>query len=210
MVLKVPNCVNIGYDAMSVSYNPEKRTVLALYHGVEDWGRLLKLLKRKRHLCFHPMFIPAALFSCHRYNLERYRGVVDRNIFDTEHQIGYAIPGRLEYARGKTSNRESSNAPKADYESTVRRLHSYQTELATMANVARFSKDCGNTLIGTIQELESYAPFGDNQQFHSNSKEILHEIDFSKSLTHTLLSQIQSLKERVQSQINLVSGGELK
>ncbi len=208
MVLKVPNCVNIGYDALSLSYNPEERTVMALYHGVEDWDRLLRLLKSKLHLCFHPMFIPTALFSCHRYHLGRYRGVVDANIYRTEHQIGYAIPGHLEQVRPEASN-ERLDVLEVDYESIVRRLHSYQTELATMANVGRFSKDCGDSLIQMIRELEIYSPFKDDERFHSSGEEILHGIEFSRSLTFTLLSQTQSLKERVQSQTNLVSSAKL-
>jgi hypothetical protein len=180
---------------------------MALYHGVQNWDRLLEFLETKAHLCFHPVFIPTALLSCHRYHLSRYRDVLDANIFKTERHIGYAVPGRLEQIRSDPS-KTPSEAQELDYESIVRRLHSYQTELATMASVARFGQDCGDFLIRTVEESGSYSPFNDDETFHSSGEEILHEIELSRSLVRTLLSQNQSLKDRVQSQTNLVRSAE--
>lgn len=203
MLLKVPRCVNIGYNALSLSYSPNERKFVALYHEVRDWNRLLTLLKRKVQLCFYPMFLPAALFSCYRFSLQRYRDVIDSHVYDTEHSLGYAIPGPLErYDAMITAKRWDTS--KVDYESIVRRLNSSQTELATMGTVARFSKDCGDSLIHMIHELELYTLFGEDESFHKTREDILHEVEFSRTLTTSLLSQIQSLKERVQSEINLV------
>jgi hypothetical protein len=208
MVLKVPNCINIGYDAIFLSYSPEERTIFAFYHRIEDWGRLLNLLENKNHLCFHPIFLPTALFSCHRYHLGQYRNIVDTNVLETEHQIGYAIPGRLEEVH-LAPPQESLDLPEMDYEIIVRRLHSYQTELATMANVARFSRDCGDSLMEMMEDFERCSTYEDEERWHESGEEIVHEIEFSRSLTRTLLSQVQSLKERVQSQVNLVSASDL-
>jgi hypothetical protein len=208
MVLKVPNCINIGYDAMSLSYDSKKRAITALYHGVQDWDRLLSFLQKKVYHCLHPLFIPTALFSCHRYHLSHYRDVIDEKICGTEHQIGYAVPGRLEESELDPSNK-GYEPQELNYESIVRRLHSYQTELATIANVARFGQDCGDFLMQTLQELETYSPFSDDEKFYSSGEEILHEVELSRSLVRTLLSQNQALKERVQSQTNLVSNADL-
>jgi hypothetical protein len=198
--------VNIGYDAISLSFDPESCSTRALLHGTrfEDWKSVTELLRSSSSSCSHPMLLPTTIFHIHRLNMERYRSKIDRNVFDTELDIGYAVPGRLTDRFALPQN-NPPDAQNLDFENIVKRLHSCQTELISSGHVARFSKDCGEFLIKTIQELNDLSPRTFKDDLDEKGERLLYEIEFSRNACICILSQSQALKERVQSHINLVS-----
>jgi hypothetical protein len=148
------------------------------------------------------MFFPVAIYCSHQAQISQYRSIIDDNIHDLEREIGYAVPGRLEYR--SQGPEQGQRRPPKDYENAVRRLQSYQTELATIGHIARFSQSCGESLVQSIEQLGNDALFRNTISLHAAGENILHRVDFSRGLTVSLLSQCQALKERVQSQSNLV------
>lgn len=133
--------------------------------------------------------------------MHRYRARIDQNVHESEQEIGYAIPGRLQQA----SANKSRNKQYLDFEDITKRLHSYQTELTAIGHVARFSKVCGEFLLKTFQELNDIPLANYEHDFHKTGEPLLHHIEYYTNSCISLLSQSQSLKERVQSHINLVS-----
>ncbi|KAF2734183.1 hypothetical protein EJ04DRAFT_493933 [Polyplosphaeria fusca] len=202
ILVKFPNSVNIGYDAVSVCYNANQKAVTVLYHGLKDEEAVFAALKTNGPLCFHPMFFLVAVYCLHQAQLSRYRTVVDGNIYQLEEEIGYAVPGRLERRDQKPVQRQDGQL--IDYGTVVRRLQSFQTELASIGHVARFSKECGNFLLQSIEQLSNDTLTDSTPSFHEAREYILHKVEFSRGLTTSLLSQCQALKERVQSQSTLI------
>lgn len=136
--------------------------------------------------------------------MEDYRSEIDRHVLDTEHQIGYALPGVLDH-RSVRHLACSFDARKLDLDDVVRRLHSYQTELIILCRVADFGKDLGNFLQNTAQELQDPLSVSANGHFSHYGDGLMHQIDFSTNACGHLMFQGLTLKERVQSHINLVS-----
>ncbi|KAF7507242.1 hypothetical protein GJ744_010800 [Endocarpon pusillum] len=201
LVLKVPNCINIGYHAISLSFDPKACITRAFLHGIRfsEWERLKTDFRSLPLSYAHPMLLPVLLFNAHQVNMHRYRARIDQKVYESSKEIGYGIPGRLQEA----SANKSRNKQYLDFEDITKRLHSYQTELATIGHVARFSKVCGEFLLKTLQELNGIPLTSCEHEFHKAGEPLLHRSEYYTNSCINLLSQSQGLKERVQSHINL-------
>jgi hypothetical protein len=170
---------------------------------MENWDRITDFVRSSLPLCSHPFLVPAVLFHQHLENTERYRAIIDYNLFQMEREIGYAIPGLL---TGKLASPQMRAAPRQDLhlEAVVKRLHSINTELISLGHVARFRIECSRFIMKTIQELNDKSTGTSNNVLLEQGERILKQIEYQKNASSCLLSQGQNLKERVQSHINLV------
>jgi hypothetical protein len=170
---------------------------------MENWDRITDFVRSSLPLCSHPFFVPAVLFDQHLRNAENYRARIDDNLFHMEREIGYAIPGRLTEELASPPVRIAPTQD-LDLEGAVRRLHSINTELITVGHVARFRVECSGFLMKTVQEFNHRSTGTHNDVLLEQGERILKQIDYQKNASSCLLSQGQSLKERVQSHITLV------
>jgi hypothetical protein len=204
LVMKVPNKIRTGYHALSLSYDHHFRKVTAMVHGMreDEWMQIVAMLRDFIHLCFHPIFLPSLVFIVYQRSCEMHRAALDESIFTTERETGYGVPGRMLDQRYKWGVEFGADQV-FDFESLLRRLHSYQTELITLANVLRFSDDLGAFLAKNASEIGRSSSTDD--KIASECQEILHLLELPRSQIRTAQSQVQSLAERVQSQTTLVS-----
>ncbi|KAF2279362.1 uncharacterized protein EI97DRAFT_430442 [Westerdykella ornata] len=203
LVFKVGNSINIGYDAMSMTYNMKRRTTRAFLHGFldHDSQSLIEYLKTcKDKLRFEsPFLLPCRIYRKHRAKSEAYRVSIDDNLQRAEVEIGYAIPGVLDGTADPISLLRSGNI---EFERINRRLTSCSTELCTVLHTGAFGKELGIFLRNTAQELGSklYSPDNDGL---SHNQTLVQEIEFTTNLYSSLLSQASNLRTRVENHIQL-------
>ncbi|KAK8043818.1 hypothetical protein PG994_012656, partial [Apiospora phragmitis] len=198
LVLKVPNKISIGYDAVSLAYNLSTKSVTALVHGLlpAHWDTLVALLSNSLHLCRHPLLLPTLIFLTHRERIEKYRHDIDRSVVDLEKETGFGVAGFLRGSRFQN--------PDLDLESALVRLQSQQTELANLAVVLRFSAKWADFLLNSITRLGQAALVCDQDLILQLEDEMLHLLELPRNQVQTSLSQTQALRERGQSQASLI------
>ncbi|KAK4182334.1 hypothetical protein QBC35DRAFT_510183 [Podospora australis] len=246
LVMKVPNKVHVGFDALSLSHDSCSRTVSAMVHGMDehDWPDLLKQVTENPHLALLPTFLPSVLFAIHHLRVLQYRAFLDDKIFTTEIQTGYGIAGRapaelelLEefqppprisptvtgHSRDRATRSKSwmyrlkqrdqpqaaffphsyQPVPHRDFETYLKRLHLFHPELACLSVVMRFCQEYGQFLVKlTTEQMERVSAADSKMAMHY--EEVLHLLQLPCSQSFTALSQLQSLKDRVQSQTTLI------
>jgi len=206
LLIKTPNCVNIGHDAISLSYNPETRLTTVLYQGLRRPTSIFSTVIANGALIHHPLSFCMIVYCTHQRYLARYRSMVDLRLFRTEKEIGYAVPGRLSQLDG--SHDVPLRYKEMDSKTWMKRLQFYQTELAAIGHVARFSRDCGAFLSDAMPEIRSQLP--DPKAVFRAEEMIMEEMQMAQSLTQSLLSQRTALEERVKSQTSLVRSAAMR
>ncbi|KAH6655913.1 hypothetical protein BKA67DRAFT_562158 [Truncatella angustata] len=201
IIVKVANKMTIGYQALSLVFDFSKLTIKALIHGAlpAQWDSFINLLCDSLHLCHHPLLLPTVLFVSHRLEIDHYRKRIDDSILQMERETGFGVAGILTTDQDRTFAQQSFSL-----ESALVQLQSQQTELATLANVSRFSDRFSDFLFNSISRLNQTLRTSDHHHILELEDEIFHMLELPRSQAKSALSQIQSLKERVQSQTSLI------
>jgi hypothetical protein len=215
LLFKVPSSKPTGLDSVSITKNSANGCIYVLYYGLKDEDGLFSALQGGLERCLHPLFFVGALYCSHQRHIERYRKTVDDALLTIERGTKFGCPGMLmghhvplgQYYLDEKLDKEP------DYKQVVERLSYCQTEIAIIGHVARFSETAGIWLVKILEEIKDeerkMAENGDTEHDGDKpswemTKKTLHEVEFSKCRAMTLLSQLQHLRDRVQSQTTLV------
>jgi hypothetical protein len=211
----VPSSKSTGLDSVSITKNSANGCIYVLYYALKDGDGLFSALQVRLERCLHPLFFVVALYCSHQRHVERYRKAVDDALLIIERGTRIGCPGMLmghHVPLGQHYLDEKLDK-ELDYKQIVERLSYCQTEIAVVGHVARFSETAGNWLVKILEEIKDeerkMAENGDTERDSDQpswemTKKILYEVEFSKCRAMTLLSQLQHLKDRVQSQTTLV------
>ncbi|KAI0168631.1 hypothetical protein BJ166DRAFT_261172 [Pestalotiopsis sp. NC0098] len=201
IIIKVANKITIGYDALSLVFDLKTMSIRAMIHGLmpPQWSELLGQLCNAPHLCCHPMFLPVLVFVNHRRHIERYRAHIDKSIHELEQETGFGASGFLVTAYNAGSARRDFVI-----ESALVRLQSQQTELATLASVSRYSERLADFLVDAMTKLDGTLRLPEHAPMIEAEDEVVHLLELARSQAQSVASVVQALKERVQSQTNLI------
>lgn len=221
LLLKVANSRSTGFDCVSVTCDPSRRTTYVLYHHLKDEASVFATLLSTPERCIDLHFFVAALYRSHHQHIESHRNIIDDAIQGIERQTGFGNPGRLMGFERRASLDEYPVL--VDPKSPIQRLSYCQTDLAIIGHVARCCLDCGEWLVRVIDErlLSDQTPHhgregrngselhGRDQQSSENLRAvrlmIRQDVEYMRRRTVMLLSQVQQMRERTQSQTNFVS-----
>ena len=221
LLLKVADSRSTGFDCVSVTCDPSRRAIYALYHHLEDDASVFATLRSTPERCMDPYFFVAALYRSHHQHIETHRNTIDDAIQGIERQTGFGNPGRLP-GSGRRPSRDEYPAL-ADPKRVNQQLSYCHTDVAALGHVARCCLDCGEWLIQAIDEealieppphsrrgrFNTSGPDPSDQQFVESSRAvrsmIRQDVEYVRRRTAMLLSQVQAIKERVESQTGYVS-----
>jgi hypothetical protein len=220
LVMKVANSRTTGFDCVSVTCDPSRRTTYVLYHHLSDEDAVFNTLLSTPGRCIDPHFYVAALYRSHHQHIEVFRNTIDCTILGIESQTGFGNPGRLD--RGRRPSMDEYPALD-DPKRTIQELGYCQTDIAIIGHVGRCCLDCGEWLVQAIdaslldeqpsheggKQSSSSSSQHRDQQFSDYSKAIQRmvrqDVEYVRRQTLMLLSQVQQMSDRTQSQTSYVS-----
>lgn len=199
-IMKAPNKKAIGYSAMTLSYHFPSQRIRIVYHGGEraSWEKLIDLVYSLPELLDHPLLLLALAFVAHEHRTRLYRDKIDDQLWQVERDTGYGVAGTLTGPSSRLTKRQF------DIESALVRLQSCQTELASVSHVLRYNEDYGQFLVESIEKLDGIYQANGQDELDLSYEKLIHLLELPRNQTHVALSQVQSLKERAQSQTSLV------
>lgn len=217
LLLKVANSRSTGFDCVSVAWNPSHRTTYVLYHHLTDEDSIFATLLSASERCLDPHFFILALYRSHHQHIETHRNTIDDTIQAIERTTGFGNPGRLMGRRAS----QDGYPDRFDPRKTIKRLSYCQTDIAIIEHVARCCSESGGWLVRVIDEWLQGEPCWQNgentranhHQWHQQLSENLKAIrlmsrqdaDYIWRRSEMLLSQVQQMKDRIQSQTTFVS-----
>jgi hypothetical protein len=217
LLLKVANSRSTGFDFVSVACDPSRRTTYVLYHHLADEDSIFATLLSAPKRCIDPHFFIVSLYRSHHQHIETHRNTIDDAIQAIERATGFGNPGRL---MGRRASMDEYLAL-VDLRKTIKQLSYCQTDIAIIQHVARCCLECGEWLVEIIDErLQSEQPLPDDKnpitdhhQSHQPLSEYLkgmrlmsrQDAKYIQRRTVMLLSQVQQMRDRVQSQTTFVS-----
>lgn len=220
LVMKVANSRTTGFDCVSVTCDPSRRMTYVLYHHLFDEDAVFNNLLSTPERCIDPHFYVSALYRSHHQHIEVYRSTIDCSIQAIERQTGFGNPGRLD--RGRRPSIDEYPALD-DPKRTIQELGYCQTDIAIIGHLGRCCLDCGEWLVQAIDaslldeqtsheggnQNTSSSPQTQNQQFLEYStaikRMVRQDVEYVRRRTAMLLSQVQQMSDRTQSQISYVS-----
>jgi hypothetical protein len=223
LLLKVANSRSTGFDCVSVTCDYLRRTTFALYHHLEDEASVFASLLSTPERCIEPIFFVAVLHRSHHQQIETHRNCIDDAVQDIERQTGFGNPGRLMGFGSKRRASLDEHPVLADARSTIQQLSDCQTDLAIIGHVARACLDCGEGVVCAIDESLAdkpprhgeQDPFDGFEQFQLDQRSsenlrairlmIRQDVEYMRRRTKMLLSQMQAIRERAESQTSFVS-----
>lgn len=163
---------------------------------LDDFLQRLRLRRKETHQC--PLSVLAILFEGYGYTSEEWRRKLDGDVVS------------LEVRTGMTSLDTSHRGYAlhiSEYERMIRDLHACNTNLIFLADVLNFEVEFGSFCGRLFDLLEELRERTGNEKFHTAQAkdEFRQHLAYCMNSSRFRQNQIQALKMRVQSQINLVS-----
>ncbi|KAJ5160604.1 uncharacterized protein N7482_007608 [Penicillium canariense] len=93
LVMKVANSCTTGFDCVSVSRAPSRRTTSVLYHHLFDEDAVFTTLLSTPERCINFHFFIAALYRSHHQHIEIYRNTIDDKIAERATNGLWKTPG---------------------------------------------------------------------------------------------------------------------
>jgi hypothetical protein len=206
---------------VSLTCDPFRRTTYVLYHHLEDETSVFATLLSTPERCIDPHFFVEALYRSHHQHIEIHRNTIDDAILSIERRTGFGHPGKLSNVERHASPNEYSVG--TDPKTIIQQLSYCQTDLAIIGHVARCSLDCGEWLVQVIDErlLSEQPPHYRRERCNGSEKQqrdqrsddslravrlmVRQDVEYIRKRTVMLLSQVQGMKDRAQSQTTFVS-----
>ncbi|KAJ5472349.1 hypothetical protein N7530_006350 [Penicillium desertorum] len=217
LVMKVASSRTTGFDCVSVTCDPSRRTTYVLYHHLFDEDAVFTTLLSTPERCVNSYFFVAALYRSHHQQIELYRNTIDHTIQGIEQKTGFGNPGRLHHERRPSLD---EYAALDDPKRTIQQLGYCQTDLAIVGHLGRCCLDCGEWLVQAINERlleeQNYQgkqnsnsnPKQRDKQFSEHLKDVLQivrqDVEYMRRRTVMLLSQVQQMSDRTQSQTSFM------
>jgi hypothetical protein len=219
IVMKVAASRSIGIDGVSISHDRSSQITNVLYHRLQDEKGIFKALQDSPERCRQPAFFATVLYRCHQRRVEIYRQQVNEEITRIEHLTKFGGPGHLFDQRHKSNGFDQE----IESDSAIKKLSYIQTELAVIGHVGRSSLELGQWLVDLVKkdrvdyrsrkQVAAQDISGLNQQSNNDLNEnamadnmtrSIDETEYVKRRATTVLSQLQTTKDRVDSQTNFV------
>ncbi|CAI7569719.1 unnamed protein product [Penicillium glandicola] len=216
-LLKVANSRSTGFDCVSVTCNPSRRTTYVLYQHLRDEESIFATITSAPERAVDPLFFVAAVYRSHHQQIETYRNTIDDAILKIERQTGLGVPANLNGRRPSLDEEPRHFSSKG----TIQKLSHCQSDVAIIKHVARCCLECGDWLVQLFDEIllrgdhggDSSADHGEDDLAPApaladslRSARVMNrdEVEYMRRRSKMLLSQIQQISERAQSQTNFL------
>lgn len=167
----------------------------------ENIPRIMEKCEQHRKASLRsPLTILALLYEEYGINVEDRRKSLDREVVRIEQ-----ITGMTSLAIAWTG--QGHDAEDMEYDKLIRDLHACNTNLVFLGSLIHFEIEFGEFIYKLFDIFEDARKRAGKSVFHKpqTKDEILTRLAFLLKLSHFRQQQTQALRERIQSQTNLVS-----
>ncbi|KAL4911171.1 hypothetical protein BDW74DRAFT_172635 [Aspergillus multicolor] len=215
LLMKVANSRTTGFDCVSLTVDPTRRTIYVVYHHLQDEDSVFATLLADLDKCLDPFFFVATLYRSHHFAIESYRNRIDDTIQGIERQTGFGNPGRLLRGRRPSMDMDSYSVLH-NPRSIIQQLGYCQTDLAIIGHVARCCLECREWLLQAIDEHKLVGNEDRMENSNVNAKDglaevlksvrmaIREDVEYTRRRTAMLLSQVQQISDRAQNQTSFM------
>ncbi|KAK4198305.1 hypothetical protein QBC40DRAFT_230273 [Triangularia verruculosa] len=223
LLFKVASSASIGFDCVSLTHDTSCRTTYVLYHHLSDEDSVFATLLATPERCIDPHFFVSALYQSHHQHLEVHTHTIDETVLGIERMTNFGRPGRLVSSaqRMRLVGPERRVSPHRhpvleDPKKIIRQLSYCQTDLAVMGHAGRSALDCGQWLVQAIDnrlQPSKMKQLGDNPTLQEETflkslraarMTIRDDVEYTRRRIAMLLSQVEQMKDRTQSQTNFM------
>lgn len=231
LLLKVANSRSTGFDCVSITRDLACRTTYVLYHHLSDEASVFTNLLATPERCIDHHFFAAALYRSHHQHVETHRSTIDETILGIERGTNVGRTGKLISPwRRQSVDGEYPALAGVDPKKTILQLSYCQTDLAIIGHVARCCLECGEGIVRAVdeslrsgQELKTQQDGGGpahdspleqrdkalSMALRAAQMAVRDEVEYTRRRIAMLLSQVEQMRQRTQSQTDLVSGPPL-
>jgi hypothetical protein len=211
ILMKVAASRSVGFDTLSLSHMRRENVTNVVYYSLGDENNIFNSLLAEPERCFQPAFFAAVLYRCHQQRVERFRKKVDRAFYQIEESSKFGGPGRL-FGRQYDPDTRSEVPGR----SLTMKLSYVQTELAIAGHLARASVKCGEWIVKLAKkDTKSWSGDVERDNWHDGASDsegmamdvtskTLDEMEYVRRRAETVVSQLQGIQDRVQSQTTFV------
>ncbi|KAF1815705.1 hypothetical protein P152DRAFT_455421 [Eremomyces bilateralis CBS 781.70] len=218
ILMKVAASRSTGFDTVSISHHRAANLTNVLYYSLENEDGVFDALLQHPERCLQPSFFAAVLYRCHQQRIERFRVILDDEIVGVERGSKFGGPGRLFGHR----YRHEEPVVEMQGDSMTKKLSYVQTELAVLGHLARSSLEMGGWLVemarqereggldtdaSAVTEEKGEKELG--MRMSENVRKTLDEAEYVRRRAATVVSQIQAVNDRVQSQTTFLLNSSL-
>lgn len=159
-------------------------------------SQIISHLKSSIDQWTHPLLLPVLV--AHNYRIRSHLFPLDLNdqVVALERQTGVVFAGRV--VKAEELNMLPENIPRQKIRRLTRDMHPLMTEIIFFGGVVEWITTCGEWLEALVKQVD------DLDIVEERNNEILEMVTYWRSDSESLLGHQKSLKERVQSQINVV------
>lgn len=210
ILVKAAQKVHVANYILSLSYQARTASTTALIMGTEllktpppryafvddirKAEHLLELIRNAPRFWTHPMLLPTILLQNHSARAEKYTYNLGQEVLNLEHQAGVAFPDQM------LRQRERSQM---QLYAMTKHLHANMVQILFMNRIYNWEIQYATFLQKTHNELTGLSEHLEKQGFHQELQECIEHIT---SVVTELADFARILKERTQSQLDIVCG----
>jgi hypothetical protein len=200
---------------LSILSQPLSYTLLRLHQDQASFGvpddpteitqssHLMSRLKSSVAHWGHPVLLPILLLQNCMSRSNLFAWNLDDQVVVLERQTGVVFAGRT--ALPNEGNIDPENIPRNKIRTLTRDMHSLLTEIIFFKRVITWMADCARFLEKSVREIgPGEVGYQDENSLRRENREILEMLESIGADARSLSGLQKSLKERVQSQINVV------
>jgi hypothetical protein len=217
ILIKAAQKADIANYVLSLSYDYTTCLTKAIILGtgavasphqamVEDLLSLSRhirsLLKDSFSIWAHPMLVPAILLENHSLRAEDFVYLVGADVLALEHEIGESFPHISHRADAPLQAVHSRN----DLHSMTTRMHANMVQILFVNRVYNWANQCSDFLLKTHSEIANHELLNQSVPFKVAHRELQEAIEHVASVIVGLGDFSLVLKDRAQSQLDIVRG----
>jgi hypothetical protein len=182
------------YVGFSVPHNDthisqSSQLICRLQSSISHWG--------------HPVLLPILILHNYNFRSDLFATDLDDQVVAVERQTGVVFAART--VRLHEGNIEPEKIPRDTIKTLTKDMHTLLAEIILFERVVKWTADCAAFLEKSVREIEGTEVEGrERDTLRRENREILEMLESIGTHAMSLAACQKSLKERVQSQINVV------
>lgn len=191
-----------GYCAMTMRkyQTDEMRTFIGDEHSVQS-QYIRSQIQANPLLWTHPMLLPVVLLENHMERAKAFTVKLEDRVLELERSTGVVFAGRL----GGREKKGARHHTRRDMRKLTQDMHTTLSEIIIFSSATSWDVNCALAFREWCQDMPDLIPQQRWRSTIQGSRELAEMVDHLVGVSKDRDKYVETLKERVQSQITVVS-----